>query len=264
MVVLVDAGNSHLKWATLDNGRLGVAPQPEPHVGRAPDAVFGAAWAELPAPHRIVGSCVAGSDFQCALAEWAQRHWGLVPEWIAAGAQGFGVRNAYRQPEQLGSDRWAALIGAHAHPQVSGACCIVDCGSAVTVDGMRADGQHLGGWIAPGRGMMTRSLLQHTADLGERAQASGEAGREEAPAEALAAGETTRRCIENGSLLAITGFIERAVDALASQAGADLQCLICGGDAPRVLPLLRREFRYEPDLVLQGLAVIAAEPDSDL
>ena len=159
------------------------------------------------------------------------------------------MRNAYREPRLLGVDRWAAVIGAHALVGAR-ACCVVDLGTAATIDAVLADGTHLGGYIVPGPQLMTGSLLRGTSDLAAHAAASGEG------APALFA-DNTRDAIERGCRVTLAAAIERAQADLGARAGAKPALVVTGGAAGEVLPDLRGGVEHVPDLVLRGLLRLA-------
>jgi type III pantothenate kinase len=162
-----------------------------------------------------------------------------------------GVVNAYQHPGQLGSDRWLALIAVR---RLLGSrhACIVDCGTAVTIDWLRADGQHLGGFILPGLDAMIAALVRET--------------RLELPAQLAdfrqpGAGTSTRDCVGRGALLAISGAIESSAALLSAQLDARVTCVLTGGGAEGVARWLSTECHLEPDAVLRGLAVWAQDRD---
>jgi type III pantothenate kinase len=137
MIVVVDAGNSRLKWGLHDGHgwvRRGVVENT--NVARLTDD-----WQDLPSPQKIVVSNVAGAEIKAALELCVQR-WHVAPCWVVSQAQASGVTNRYADPSQLGPDRWAALIAAH---QVRQACIVVNAGTAVTIDALTKDGIFLGG-----------------------------------------------------------------------------------------------------------------------
>jgi type III pantothenate kinase len=155
------------------------------------------------------------------------------------------VRNAYAEPQALGSDRWAALIGAHALS--SHHVGIIDCGSALTVDLLRADGTHDGGYILPGLRMMQQCLLERT----------GRVAAEPAISEQTNPGQSTRECLAHGALRSATALIDRLMSELPAQYDNRLEWLLTGGDAIHLRPHLREPCHLVPDLVLQGLACLA-------
>lgn len=252
MILLVDAGNTRIKWAELEGNALqSGAAVLRRRVEEDMDGLAGA-WAALPAPRRLLVASVAGSEFGERLRILAGRLWGLAPEFIAAQATAFGVTNAYTEPQRLGVDRWLALVAAHrlVHEPV----CIVDCGTALTVDVMARDGEHLGGLIIPGLGLMRRALLEKTAGI-ELAIGGAQTG------EVALFAKDTRSGVMGGTLYATVAAIDRIVQDVAEVIGAEPACVLTGGDAGVVRGLLAAEFRHEPELVLKGLAIVAgAEP----
>lgn len=243
MNLLVDLGNSRLKWALQRPGRL--AMQAAVARDMDPRQVLDAAWADVAPPARVLAACVAGSAWCEALDQWAQARWGVRVEFAQAREAQCGVRAAYREPHTLGVDRWAALIAARA--LAPRGACIVDCGTAVTVDALDADGLHRGGVIFPGLALLRAALARGTEAIGSAL------GNEES---VLA--RATPDAVAAGTLHGLAGAIARMVDEQSALAGP-LAVLFTGGDAPKLQVLLRREVQLVPDLVLQGLARIADE-----
>ena len=236
-VLLIDAGNTRLKWALAEDGvwvQQGAANHTE---WIALQQVF----AGLPPPHRIIASNVAGNEVAEHLRA-AHAAWHCPVEFIAAKTEQCGVRNAYEQPAQLGSDRWAALIAAW--HQERAACLVVNCGTATTVDALSAHGEFIGGLILPGVYMMRRSLIEGTAQL-----AVAEGNWCEFP-------RNTADAVLSGTIQATVGAIRQQFELLGAP-GA--RCLLSGGAADSVqrhlkLPLVRMD-----DLVLRGLQIIGQE-----
>lgn len=172
---------------------------------------------------------------------------GLVVRQLVSTAAACGVTNGYADPTRLGADRWAALIGAwHRTPR---ACCVVDAGSALTVDLLDAEGRHLGGWIVPGLAMSAAALARGTA----RAHAAHEGRAIDGPA------DNTADAIRGGTVHAALGFIERTRRMAAAEFGGEAALILTGGDATLLAPGLPRAQQVD-DLVLCGLAAWAAAP----
>ncbi len=241
MLLLIDAGNTRVKWALaaddappghwFDNGAVVHAD-----LGQLP-----AIW-QHPAITRAVVSNVAGAAVRAQLQQ-------LLPatpiEWFASSDQLAGVRNGYRTPSQLGCDRFAAAIGARAL-EPGKALVIATCGTATTIDALSADGVFLGGMILPGLGLMAASLARNTAQLPHVAPGGSDGA---------GFADNTDDAILSGCLSAQAGAIERAVGLL----GADL-CLLSGGAAPYIAPLLAaRSYsaRMVDNIVLVGLHAAA-------
>ncbi|WP_317203725.1 type III pantothenate kinase, partial [Janthinobacterium sp.] len=163
--------------------------------------------------------------------------------WFASLAQLAGLRNGYRDPAQLGCDRFAAAIGARA--LAPGQDIIVaNCGTATTIDAITADGRFLGGMILPGLGMMGAALARDTAQLPQIAP------RGTTPP---IFADNTEAAIRSGCLAAQAGAIERAIAAHGA-----VQCIVSGGAAPAIAPALRAPHRAVENIVLIGLQVAAA------
>jgi type III pantothenate kinase len=246
MILLVDVGNTRVKWATLANGQQSPQRAAAYALWSATDwqrELFGGARIE-----HVVATTVAGSDSRVVLEAAARQAGATSVTFVASSAAMAGVRNAYPDPGLLGVDRWVAVIGAYhlAH----GACCVVDVGTAATLDTVDATGQHLGGFIVPGPQMMVRSLHAGTSNLAAFTAASPVGG-----AELFA--DNTRDAIERGCRIAVAALVDRTCAELAQRTRSVPRLFCTGGGAGEVLPYVRTDCETVPDLVLRGLARIA-------
>lgn len=243
MILLADIGNSRLKWLAWRPGGPG-AGTAVVYRGRALDEVLEEAWGTLPRPERVAAVNVAGEAVAAAVRDWCESRWRLRPVFYLAGTAACGVRNRYAEPGRLGADRWAAMIGAY--HRYGGPVCVIDCGTAVTLDLVDARGRHQGGLILPGMALMRQSLYRDTRGIPDEGEAGGEW-----------LGHDTRSCVTAGTRHAVAGGLERALRGLD---GA-VRCVLTGGDAARLASLLDREVILEPDLVLHGLRLLAEEAE---
>lgn len=244
MILLLDVGNTRIKWARLDEGRLGAqdaAVHLEEELQPVLDRVFQGA-----APKRVLTSNVAGPLMGAALSEICSERYGFRPEFLIPAPETCGVKNGYKDPARLGADRWAAVIGAF--KRYGGPVCVLDAGTAITMDAVDKSGQHLGGLIAPGPQTMRRALAGATASL--RDNGEGEFG--------LLCRET-RSAIASGGWHTAAGFVERIHGLVREELGLETRFLLTGGDSERLAELVPGHFTLSPDLVLQGLAVVAGE-----
>lgn len=229
MLLCLDAGNTRLKYGLSDDSgwRLqGALAYPD----------FDDLVVQLPQrPGRIVACNVAGEAIRLRIAALAGSL--DVPlVWLTGSAAACGVKNGYDRPQQLGADRWAALIGAralHAGPAV-----VVMAGTATTVDALDAQGLFRGGLILPGLALMRAALARNTADLPHAA------------GHYRAQPTNTDDAIVSGAIHATLGAIERIHATL----GEDALCLLSGGAAHELAPHLGLSFRLIDNLVLEGLA----------
>lgn len=238
MILLIDAGNTRIKWRLPQAAADAVDGACEHDQLEALDAVL----ARQPGIDRIIGANVAGPAVAANIARLAAHH-GLTPEWLIPTTERCGVRNLYENPAQLGADRWAALIGARSlHPH---ACVVVMAGTATTIDILDAIGEFQGGLILPGVELMQRALASNTAQLPLLSGTFHPTPRNTADA------------ILSGCLQAQAGAIERMFSQLAATTHAC--CLLGGGAADAFATLLNVPVKRIDNLVLDGLARIAAE-----
>ncbi|MCL2644372.1 MAG: type III pantothenate kinase [Betaproteobacteria bacterium] len=234
MILLIDAGNSRIKW------RL-VAENVHTSGTCTHDAPSDLAIClETPGITRVLGCNVAGPAKGEALATIIARR-GLALEWISSSVQRCGVHNMYAQPARLGADRWAALIGARGHHH-SRAALVVMAGTATTLDILSADGRFTGGHILPGVELMRQALSNGTAQLPPTGGRYRNHPRDTADA------------IVSGCLQAQAGAIERIFRHMDTSGSV---CLLSGGAADDIEPLLEIPFQRINNLVLDGLHRIA-------
>lgn len=249
MILLLDAGNSRLKWAQYARGTLAVG-MPVAYDGAGLEANLEQALGSLEPPSRVLLCSVAALAANRRLTRWLRNRWRAPVACVVPGRRGGGVRNAYPRPATLGADRWAALVGARASGTT--ATCIVDAGTAVTVDLLTADGVHAGGLIVPGLALARSSLNQRTGRIGSAAETA-------ADVRALELADNTGDAVRTGVLYQLAAFLDRIAADLAVASGGTLQGLLTGGDAAILRPLLRTPFVHRPHLVLEGLAELARQ-----
>ena len=248
--LLVDAGNSRIKWARADGGRVGPVRAARYTSWRAAD-YFRRMFGARPRAARVLIASVAGPEVRRALTGAARRA-GLEPRFIRVPRRAGGVTVGYADPWRLGVDRFVAAVGAHhLFPEV--AVCVVGVGTAMTVDLIEATGRHRGGMIVPSPALMVETLLSRTHGIRRRASGGRASG-------AALFGRSTREAIEIGSRYAAAALIDRAVAEARPLVGRRPLVVLTGGAAPTVRPLLQSLNVGVPDLVLRGLAVLAQGP----
>jgi len=264
-ILVVDAGNTRIKWAILSQGVLdnalsntGQTERP-PHSADHFQTFAEQYWTPLVRPARVLVANVAGADFSETLAAWVKQAWDIEAEFVVPQRSAYGINNAYLDPQKLGVDRWASMIATHRSIQegrgrkAKGAVCVIGCGTAITFDVLTASGEHQGGLIVPGLTLMRRALLENTQDILNK---MGDA-MSAASGETAILARDTQGGVNGGTLYTAIAVIDRVTADLAAELGKGMTCVITGGDAPALLPLLAGVYRHEPLLVLQGLAIIA-------
>ena len=242
--LLLDVGNSRLKWGVAENGDLARTG----HIAQQKirDQGVGVLTKRLPRQvDAVIASNVAGPTFATRLAGLVHAHCNRDLHFAKATREGFGVRNSYSQPRRIGVDRWVAMVGARA--EFRSACIVVDAGTAVTIDALDRNGQHLGGQILPGVDLMANALHKETSDLplAKRSRSATYAGM-------AMFTSSTHDAIKSGALNAVIGAVERAIRTLRSEAYRP-KLVLTGGDASRILQTLDGKPVHRPHLVLQGL-----------
>lgn len=242
MILLVDIGNTRLKWAQLQAGKLcqqGAIAHQNTNIQNS----LLIAWQGLQTPKKICLAVVSSKAVKQVLFDVVKQLWSNVPiQEVSTEKCTRGVSNAYPKPEKLGVDRWLAMFAAYYH--YTAPVCVVDCGTAITLDVIDQQGQHLGGMIMPGLTLMQQSLKRGTADLNV-CSAVHKPG--------LA--NDTEAAIFNGNLSAIKGFIEFGL----SQYKKSLQLIITGGDAEFIADTLGLDAIVDTELVFKGLALSSIE-----
>ena len=234
--LFVDLGNSRIKWMYAGLGLQGSAA----HAGQPLGEILDRKWVHLPVPDHIWLASVAPSRIRDALVDWTRGTWGLTPCSLAVQSVACGVTCGYREPDQLGVDRWMAIIaGYHRSP---GGVCVVDCGTATTLDMVDGEGRHLGGFILPGMEMMRDSLLQGTAMNVETEET-----------ELSEWGDSTASCIDLGIRKSVVSLVESSVERMQAAGVCDPGVILCGGASALVEPHLKLAHEHRDALVLEGM-----------
>lgn len=244
-VLLLDVGNSRLKWGVLDDGDI----RRTGHISQEKIREQGLSVLTTKLPRRVDAvraSNVAGKSFATRLSGVIGMHCNADVHFARSEKRGWGVSNSYRQPRRLGVDRWVAMIGAWA--EVESACLIVDAGTALTLDAVDDDGVHLGGQIIPGVETMLNSLSLATSDIPLVKVSS-----KQVAGDIKMFGKNTAAAVREGAQNAVAGVIERSIRVLRSNA-YDPTIILTGGGASRILGALEEAPLHRPNLVLHGLA----------
>ncbi|GAB3625717.1 type III pantothenate kinase [Pandoraea terrae] len=260
---LASGAVAHAQWRSLAGDIRAQWPAPDtrlaPPLGATPGLPIGQpdrpGGIACPAPAGVWVSNVAGEAADQAVRVTLQTLWGVGPpaplNVLRSTAAAGGIVNRYADPSQLGTDRWASLIGAHAaFPGEH--LLIVTLGTATTVEALTSAGEFLGGVIAPGPALMLSSLAQGTAQLPNVTA--------DTPALATGFAVNTHDALISGCLGAQAGLVERCHASLQRDLGGAVRCVLAGGARRLLAPMLSIPFTEHDHLVLAGLYEIAVHP----
>lgn len=241
-MILIDIGNTRIKWAQQKVGKLGEM-NAVLHLKQDFSARLKADWQQLPKPNKIFIACVSSVAIKQQVMQVALQLWpDVYLKEIHTTKVALGVSNAYPKFNKLGVDRWLSLIAGYR--AYTSPVCIVACGTAITLDIVDREGKHLGGMIMPGLNLMKVALSNSTANLSF--------DTEHFP-QGLA--KDTEAAIYNGNLNAVRGFIDQGLASYPEP----LQLILTGGDAEFLVDALCLSAKVDAELVLKGLALIASE-----
>ncbi|EAQ98562.1 type III pantothenate kinase [Congregibacter litoralis] len=231
-LILLDIGNSGAKWLRIDEGKISGA-------GRLDTAQIPKTLGPSLQNAKVLIASVAAPELQQELSEKLSAQGAVV--WFAQTRDSLdGLVNSYADPERMGVDRWLAMLAARRRH--SGYLCVVDAGSALTIDLVAPGGEHEGGYIIPGTALMERALFADTRRVRDRV----------AGAVSLLPGRSTAEAVSHGLLLAQAGAVDLALKR-ASQRGETPRLLLCGGGAEQLAEALSCEYTLAPRLVFEGL-----------
>ncbi len=235
----LDIGNTRAKWL-LDEGcqfkrgwvELGKGVDKEALQAIADDVCF------------VAVSCVKDDEYVKTLASRVNDVWGVVLSVAVTSAAQLGLTCAYDEPSRLGIDRWLVMLAAWNRYKTP--LCIVDCGSAITIDLVASNGLHMGGYILPGLRLGVESLLRGTDKILVDFDNLNEA--------TLSAGQNTTEAVYNGALFSLDASVNAAMRMLRKECqGESCSLLLTGGDGRLLSELTTLESVYDEDLVLHGL-----------
>lgn len=252
MQLLVDVGNSRIKWAFFD-GRDLHQPQVANHQNVNFDRFLHHIWRDLDTPSKVWITNVAGDEIGEALTSWIRTIWHQHPIFLQSQSHAFGVINGYQHPQALGHDRWLGLIAAFNAFDRQYPVCVIDCGTCLTIDVVDAQGYHLGGLLLPGIHTMRQALSLYT----DGCQFSSHISANVSSKSLLA--KNTQEGMIGGTLFAAVAYVERFIAEIHEEFSDDLKILISGGEAPILMKLVAKDLIFKPHIVLEGMAQYAKD-----
>ena len=251
MNLLVDIGNTRVKWACAEHETL------SGHDGfiytrDTLTELLARYWRSLAQPEQVYIASVADAETTAGVFEYTRMAWSLEPRQAVTEKERAGLTNAYTEVSAMGVDRWLAMLAAWR--RYKRPVCVIDCGTAITVDAILEDGRHAGGLILPGVSLMASALVRNTHGIRKYHESVPE----------LEFGRSTSDCISNGFAFALAGLVERCAVKIREQEGVELVFIITGGWAEQALPFLPGQYIHEPHIVLEGLNIWGQSKNTEL
>lgn len=247
MLFLVDIGNTRIKSAQFESDYLS---NHHSFVYRVDNLsqLLDQAWGAIDVPAAVYLANVGQKEIEVAISNWINQKWGCQIHFIKSIKSAMGVTNGYDFPEKLGVDRWLAIIAAYQIFKTD--VCIFDCGTAITMDLVNANGVHQGGLIFPGVSLLQTSLLSNTAGC-----ASAKLNDLNIKNQLVAT--NTNDGVQLGCVNAVLSILNYQRIRLAEEFDLIPTFVITGGDALFLISALPSGYHHVPDLVLQGVSLIA-------
>jgi type III pantothenate kinase len=236
MILEIDAGNTFIKWrvvgdeGAIEAGRLSAVEL----EGGVPDC-----WAVSLTAVRV--SSVAGDRVNESIKRAVGNVQSMPVEFAKTEAVRANVVNSYEDPSRMGVDRWLAMLAAFNDCREP--CCVVDCGSAITIDYVDGDGRHLGGYIMPGLQLMKKGLLSNTAEIDVDQSITNFD---------MSLGRHTSAAVIHGINYQFSALAEKVV-ADIERNGNVAKLYVTGGDGELFCSVAGRGL-HVPNLVMDGLA----------
>ncbi len=257
MILELDAGNTRVKWRLMKahEGQYQKAEEDSVVAIKKTASVINELGLQLgKIPHGDIHSIrvanVRGEEFKTGFTAYAAEKWQIHAEFAIVEKTCAGVSNSYRDLQKMGVDRWLAMLAAFHECQ--SACCIVDCGSAITIDLIDDQGQHRGGYIVPGLTMMHEGLAHKSAVFDFTVDFSDNSARDKLT-HSIEPGITTESAVTAGIINMATGLLER-IHSQQCNLSDQVNWFVTGGDSKILSRNMEWEHKRVPDLVMEGLA----------
>lgn len=243
MRLLIDIGNTRIKYL-LEQNRNSITANNLVNIDYLsfPSLLASDVFSDV---SEVIVANVQGNELINVIEAWAlQGEISFIQ--VYSQSKAFGVFSCYEQPEHLGVDRWLALIAAHQlYPREN--VLIIDAGTAITVDLLAKNGEHIGGWIMPGVQTMFDSLLGNTQKI----------FAEQQDISILSFGENSSECVNLGIWAMVSGAINNAI-AQANETLTLDKVIVTGGNSEQIAKIMSANAEIIPELLFHGLSCFHA------
>lgn len=250
MLLVVDVGNTQTHLGLMDAGsvvdewRLAtVRHRTSDEIAGLLQGFFSLQGLQLREAVDEVGVASVVPRLTQQWVEMCSKHLGLDAFVVGPGAR-TGMRIAMKNPSEVGADRIVNAVAAFA--TYGGPCIVADYGTATTFDVISADGDYLGGAIAPGievslEALTTRAAKLIKVDLVE-------------PEHAI--GKTTTEALQSGAVYGFAGEVEGIVHAIWEELGVRARVIATGGLAELIARHTDVIESVDPFLTLRGIEIV--------
>ena len=251
MLLAVDVGNTQTQIGVFREDRLLHQWRASTDERRTADELalmFGhfLSLADLSFSRQITGVAISSvvPRLTQELQLMCEQYFGFPPVVVGPGVKS-GVAILTDNPREVGADRIANAVAA-TKLFVGQPVVVVDFGTAITVDALSANGEYLGGAIAPGLETSATGLFRATAQI----------SRVPLVAPRSVIGKNTTASVQAGTVLGTAGLVDGLVERVVDELGGDARVISTGGLASMVVPHCRSIEKIEPLLTLDGLRLI--------
>ena len=249
MLLVVDVGNTQTHFGTFDGAEL-CEHWRYATVRESTADELGAKLANLLALRSLGFADLQGSIVSSTVpqlgAEWRQvgeRYLGHTTLVVGPGIRS-GMPIRYENPREIGADRLVNAVAAY--DKIGAACVVVDFGTAITFDPVSAEGEYLGGVIAPGVEISMEALTERAAAL----------PKIDLVAPRSVIGKTTVDAIRSGILYGYAGAIDGILGRIEAELGEDVHAIATGGLSSTIVPFTEHIDEVDDLLTLTGLRLI--------
>ena len=249
MLLAIDIGNTNITVGVYRGDRLGPRWRFAADHEKTPDeygTLVSGLLRRAGVPAEDIDAIVMASvvpPLKRAFMEACSRHLRCTPKVVDATSK-TGIRIRYEDLAQLGADR--IVDAAAGYWLYGGPACIIDFGTATTFDAISAEGDYLGGAIAPGMGISAEALFQRAAKL----------PKVDLMRPPTAIGKNMMHSLQSGLLFGYAGLVEGIVARFRKELGASTRVIATGGLAETIAREARSISIVAPWLTLDGLRII--------
>lgn len=240
MNLLLDIGNSSIAWVTQQGNQFIQSGSIYHDMSVSIEKQMSNQFSSHNEIETVLISSVLSKEQTSNVSDWFKTEWHCSVWQAETGSEFNGLKNSYTNTTKMGVDRWLNMIAAR--EEFKNRLCIIDCGTAMTIDIVGADGQHEGGVIVPGLMRLQEALISGTNRIQGKSNTIGN----------IDLANNTQAAISNGAMINLVATIEYTMSKFEKN-GEKMSCVVTGGDASQVIENLSIVYEYRPMLIFNGM-----------